>query len=275
MSLRSVLKSMPLFRKPAEFVRYQLFLRQLHKAEVLDADLPSDPNGIAVPPAKLRHRVHGDLSRDNFLGVGQRVAEELRALTASVGRDWDSFSDVLDFGCGSARVVRDFLKGTKANYTGTDIDQELIDWCTAKIPQVSWGVNPFMPPMSYADGAFDLVYSISVFTHLNEEFQNAWLGELHRVTRPGAILILTVHGEPFIAKSQLSHSQSAELEQNGFLFVTGTTGKRKLDGLPDFYQTAYHKKEYIQRVWGKHFEVLKQIPEGIGSVQDALVLQRR
>jgi len=44
-----------------------------------------------------------------------------------------------------------------------------------------------MPPMSYEDNMFDFVYSISIFTHLPEDMQFAWLQELQRITKPGGI----------------------------------------------------------------------------------------
>jgi SAM-dependent methyltransferase len=275
MSLRETIKSIPLLRLPAEFLRFGLFQIRIALAEAREGDSPKDARGIAIPPARLRHRVHGDLSRENFLGVGELVAGQLRQLVTLAGREWPSFSDVLDFGCGSARVARCFLgQGRQARLAGTDIDPELVGWCRQNIAGVDWSVNPVLPPTRFADGAFDLVYAISVFSHLDEPFQDAWLAELRRVTRPGAVLVLTVHGEPFAAKAPLSAAQRLELEERGFLYVRGTRGRLKLDGLPDFYQTAYHRDAYVQRVWGKYFEVVGHVPEAIGNTQDAVVLRR-
>ena len=56
-------------------------------------------------------------------------------------------------------------------------------------------VNPWLPPLPFADGAFDLVIVISVFTHLPRDSQDAWLAELERVTGPGTVVIATVHGD--------------------------------------------------------------------------------
>lgn len=273
--MREFLKSIPPVRKTAELLRYGLFSIKLRLAEREDLHHPKDGNGIAIPPARLRHRVHGDFDLERFLQVGHTVAADLQALVQRAGRRWSEFADVLNFGCGCARVMRNLLPGTPALFTGTDIDPELIHWCRQFIPGVNWHTNGYLPPTRYGDGGFDMVYAISVFTHLDEAYQTAWLEELQRITRPGAILILTVHGEPVIANAPMTSEQRARLQHNGFLFVTGTTGKLKLDGLPDFYQTAYHLQDYVSRVWGAFFDVVAQVPQGINHHQNAVVLRRR
>jgi len=273
--MREFLKSIRIIRIVGEPIRYFLFSIQRHFAEQDDKKHPIDENGVAIPPARLRHRVHGALDRDSFLNVGKNVSNDLRRFVKTAGHEWGDFKNILDFGCGSARVMRYFLanKGN-AQYSGIDIDSALIDWCQSNIPGVHWQTNGYHPPTEFADNSFDLVYAISVFTHLNEEFQNEWLQELHRITSPGAILILTVHGEPLFANAAMNSKQRTQLAQDGFLFVTGTTGKLKLDGLPDFYQTAYHSQPYINRVWGKLFEIVAHVPQGIGHNQNAVILKR-
>jgi hypothetical protein len=55
---------------------------------------------------------------------------------------------------------------------------------------------------------------------------------------------------------ELSPSEQEKLHARGILFLTGMTGRLKLDGLPDFYQETFHTREYIYREWAKYFEVL-------------------
>lgn len=42
----------------------------------------------------------------------------------------------------------------------------------------------------------DLVYSLSLFTHLPEHLAAEWLNDLARVLKPRALLIMTTHGFP-------------------------------------------------------------------------------
>jgi len=60
---------------------------------------------------------------------------------------------------------------------------------------VTLEINAIEPPLAFADATFDLVYAISVFTHLPETLQWPWIVELHRVIEPGGVLLLTLSGE--------------------------------------------------------------------------------
>ena len=155
---------------------------------------------------------------------------------------------------------------------GTDIDSELVNWCKENLQGIQWSTNGHQPPLHFADDTFDLIYAISVFTHLDEELQHAWLRELRRIAKPGATIILTVHGEHCMGR--LTSSDQKRIDSYGFVFVTGATGRLKLDKLPDFYQNAYHTEEYVRRVWSTYFDVVRYIERGINNHQDAVLLQK-
>ena len=70
----------------------------------------------------------------------------------------------------------------------------MIAWCQANISYAQFTVGPHDPPLPYPDHHFDLVINHSVFTHLDERYQDLWLTELQRITSPGAILLLTGEG---------------------------------------------------------------------------------
>ena len=127
--------------------------------------------------------------------------------------------------------------------------------------------------MDFPDAEFDAVVGVSVFTHLPNQLQDIWLAELRRVTKPGGVLILSVHSEDF-AKSRLSSSQFADLEANGIHYLVHATGIAKLDGLPDYYQVTFHTQAHIESQWSKHFEIVDYVKHGIGAIQDAVILRR-
>lgn len=271
---RSTLKGIPFIFQSFKLYQYLTFQPKLALAQWRDRRNPRDAAGVPLPPAKLRFRVHGGLDVESFLRNGEAITADLRKLLRGIDRDFYSFRRVLDFGCGSGRVLRNLSDvPASCELHGTDIDSELIEWCRANLSWARFSINPPLPPSPYSDAHFDFLYAISVFTHLDENYQSSWLKELARIAQPGAILILTVHGKN--GYRTLSPLEQKRVESEGFLFLAGATGKLKLDGLPDFYQNAYQTREYIDRAWPKELEVLQYVERGVNNHQDAVILRRR
>jgi SAM-dependent methyltransferase len=224
---------------------------------------------IPLPPVRLRYRIGNDLDPQKFINKGRILSQNILDGIKGAGYDPAQFRSVLDFGCGCGRVIG-FLRQLlpDAAWYGADIDAELISWMRSNYPKVEVVQNPFHPPSTFQDGQFDLIYGISVFTHLNELFQDEWLTELNRITRPGALLLLSIHGET-------CYPPDVEmLKKNGFVYQVMKTGFYKLDGLPDFYQSAWHTQSYIKSHWSRWFKVVDIIKKGINNHQDIVILQR-
>ena len=214
----------------------------------------------------------------SYLEVGKTVAQNIQDLCKIAGRDFYSFTDILDFGCGCGRVIQNF-RGRPESLEplyATDIDPHLVSWAEGNLEGIEWECkNGHRPPLPFDANKFDLIYAISVFTHLDEDFQHAWLRELQRVARPGATLILTVHGEHVIDQlRKLDHSYADEVHARGLMFLSGATGRLKVDGFPDFYQTTFHTKEYIHDTWSNYFDIVDYVERGINEHQDAVILQK-
>ena len=227
---------------------------------------------LRVPPASLRYRVHGDLSVQSFLNSGQQCSRDIQRALAKAGQDIRSFHRIFDFGCGCGRTMIWLADvAPNAHFSGSDIDPEAITWCQQNLGFASFAVNEPTPPLNQAADAFDFIYAISVFTHLNEEYQFQWLSELQRVTQPKGYVLLTVHGAYFWGQMPLP--QLEEMRQRGFLF---TSGPRSMQGIfPEWYQTAFHSREYIYSRYSQYFDVVEHIPAGMDHGQDVVLLQKR
>lgn len=217
----------------------------------------------------LRFRVSEIPSAVIFLSVGRDTADAIRAILQRLGRSLEEFESVLDFGCGCGRTLIWLARDARGTtFYGTDVDEEAIAWCRAHIPDARFEVNGPVPPMAYPDERFDLIFGISVLTHLSEEHQSLWLRDLRRVVKPGGLVLLSMHGES--AWNWLTESEKRELRRTGFLFKTSP----KLQGiLPDWYHTAYHSKDYVLRKFASEFQVLDYQEAAMGY-QDVVVLQR-
>ena len=229
-----------------------------------------------LPPPDLRAQVAGIEDGEWFKVSGQKSVGDLKRALAAVGRTLDSFGHVLDFGCGCGRMARWLLDEPGLEYTGIDIDSGLVDWCRDHLPG-NFVLGPGLPPTSLHDKTFDLVVSHSVFSHLDEDFQNRWLAELQRLIQPGGLLVISVHGPTAfkVGRDQVDPGTRTawrtELEGRGILFVLGSAWPQ----FPDFYQTAYHAPWYLLQHWQRWFEILAYLPHHDLEYQDVLVLRRR
>lgn len=231
----------------------------------------SSPRDIPIPPEALRFRVIGDKDIGNFLKGGQDTVADIREALRAVGKDLRSLRNILDFGCGCGRTLRSFAELSNSHHLyGSDFDAEAINWCKENLRFARFDVNTPLPPVTYASNKFDLIFALSVFTHLNEDYQFRWLSELRRTLRPGGILIISVHGRHYI--DALPPDQMADVERHGFLFLEGDYWKGIF---PEWYQNAFHTREYILEKYGRDFAVLGYLPQGLGNRQDIVIVQKR
>lgn len=150
-------------------------------------------DGLPLPPARLQVLVAG-AAGPNFAVSGAVAAETLRALFASAGRPLEERRALLDFGVGCGRIARHWQHLGGPDLHGCDYNRDLVDWCAANLPFMSFARNELEPPLPYGEGAFDAVYAYSVFTHLRNDLQFAWIAEMRRVLEAGGTLVFTVHG---------------------------------------------------------------------------------
>ena len=79
---------------------------------------------------------------------------------------------VLDWGCGWGRLTRTFAAAdTFGEIWGIDIDHDNLAWARANIPAAKFVKVPLYPPTELPANHFDLVYAVSVMTHLTRDAQ--------------------------------------------------------------------------------------------------------
>lgn len=229
------------------------------------------PHPPLLPPEHLQTRQVAGVWGPLFYTSGEAILEQIAALFRSAGRPLEDAAAILDFGCGCGRVLWNLQRlPHRAEVWGCDIDREAIAWNREHLAALArFDANPMMPPTRFRNGQFDAVYSVSVFTHLPEELQFAWLTELRRLVRPGGIVVASVHGAHYWKNSDAG--VRAEVESRGFAYRTG----EPTDGLPDFYMAAFHSAAYIRSRWSWFFEVVAIEEKAIHGVHDAVVLRRR
>ena len=135
---------------------------------------------------------------------------------------------------------------------------------------MAFKVTEAHPPLPYQDGAFELVFGVSVFTHLNEDFQQRWLAELCRIIAPQGFLLLSVAGTNIA--NTLPEELKGQFHAQGFLFLHSPVW----EGIhAEWYADAYQSEAFVRDSFSKYFEVLSYTSAGMNGHQDLVVMRKR
>ena len=161
---------------------------------------------------------------------------------------------ILDWGCGPARIIRHLpaLADNTCEIHGTDYNKKTINWCSKNIENVTFHLNDIYPPLPFGDNYFDIVYGISVFTHLPEKSHDEWANEILRILKKDGIFLFTTHGVAF--KVKLTKDEQKEFDK-GHLVTKGNTkpGHRTFSTYhpPAFIRHLMQKNEILSHTEGK------------------------
>jgi len=225
----------------------------------------------AFPPIRIMASTAGRHGYESYYEDGKGAAKVLLELIS--GHVELRGARILEWGCGPARIVRHLARLGRdlgMEVFATDYDRATIEWCKSAIPDVTFALNGLQPPLPFPDGSFDVIYSSSVFTHLSEEMQYAWLRENFRVVKPGGLVIFTVAGD--YEKFKLLPAE-IPLYDAGELVVRPVA----LEGAPRY--NAFHSPAFVRQ------KLLPSVPDAelirhetklpLASVQDIWVVRKR
>jgi SAM-dependent methyltransferase len=220
--------------------------------------------GAPIPPRELIERTGGrrpEQSDELFIREAYEQAGRRRkaAIIEALPDDY-SFERrrVLDFGCGSGRVLRQFLpEAVSGEFWGCDLHRPTIAWLDEHLsPPLHFHVNDEIP-MPHPEGHFDLIYAISVFTHITHEW-SAWLLELHRILKPEGLLLATFCGPEFWGKSL-----GRPPDENGLGMCVQGLGQRLDDNTSG--ARVLHSPWWLRSHWGRAFEILSLRSSGFAG----------
>jgi SAM-dependent methyltransferase len=227
-------------------------------------------SALPAPPVDLAARV-GTVEGADPLAFYREEGARLRSVISDLlpaGWDWEG-KRVLDFGCGSARVLRHFAEEAHVgSFSGCDIDQRSIEWNAANLsPPFRFFQNGTAPPLSLPDSSLDLIWAMSVFTHIADTWSD-WLVEMHRLLADEGILITSFLGEGIW--DALVNEPYLENE-------VGMVVLHHWEG-PDAW--VFHSEWWLREHWGRGFEVLEikrppRAPDGSPQVTHSYIALRK
>jgi SAM-dependent methyltransferase len=226
------------------------------------------PDGLPIPPSDLIFLVAGTSDISWFLKGGELAATSISEALGAAGVKVAELGAILDFGCGCGRVLRNWHSLPHSRVRGTDYNAKLIAWSRVNLPFAQFQINQLSPPLAYADDEFDLVYALSVFTHLTEDLQRSWITELARVIKPGGHLIISAHGDRYLHRL---NPEERDLFESGQLVV-----KNNVKSPGSNTCSAYHPIAYVRNHLAVGLEVVDFIPHGAkGNPQQDLYVLRK
>jgi SAM-dependent methyltransferase len=219
------------------------------------------------PPLELANRVCSLEGRGDPFDAYERLGAETKsALLRMLPAEW-SFGGkrVLDFGCGAGRTLRQFLvEARHGEFWGADIDGPSIAWLERTLnPPLHIIQNRADPPLGLEYGTFDLIWALSVFTHLTDS-SLAWLLELHKLLKPGGLMVATYMGR--FNGEVFTHEPWDESR-------IGMNVLRREQGWDDGGPVVLMSDWWVREHWGRAFDLVKSAPEVHG--QTWVLLQAR
>lgn len=249
----------------AEKARFYL---QKWKYKKENEEFKKNNPGFVLPPEFFIYETYR-LNYKWYHDDGENNAAEI---ITTLSRHTDLFEPgtrILDWGCGPGRIVRHFpalLPNTEIY--GTDYNPEYIKWCSGHLKGINFTVNKIDPPTGYADGIFDAVIGLSIFTHLSEKSHCKWINELYRIIKQGRYLYITTHGEAYYSKLT---AQEKELYDSGCLVI------RKYSDEGNRLYSSFQPKGFMEKLLERKFHVVEFIPgksENDEPAQDIWLLQK-
>lgn len=236
----------------------------------LRAPAPADPapGGIPLPPARLRVLVDGHARPEGFLRGGASDAAMIREAVAAAGSPIESMEAILDFGCGCGRIARNWAGLDGPELYGCDYNARLVDWCSRNLAFLEARTNDLEPPAPYPDERFDLVYAISILTHLTEPVARRWMGDWRRILKPGGLLLFSTHGDEL--RDKLGTEQRRRYDAGEIVVVSA-----RVEGTNAC--SAHHPYRYVSERLLDGFELASHVPgaELPDLRQDVYVARRR
>lgn len=246
-----------------------------------------------VPPNSSMRKTSSKSIIHYYLS-GIRTYLPIATMSERVGLNLrDGGLTILDFGCGVGRQLLHFTRIYPSNqYHACDIDDTSVAFIAKNYPQVKSHINRFTPPLNFPDCHFDLIYSVSIFSHLNMDDQTLWLKELARVSKPGGYLFLTTEGYTALkslcaAFRQDQQTAADTLRRNGYIYkeyegweedVAKSNTIRIasiLVGVEKSYGNTVVSPVYVREKWCAFDLSVVDVIEGIIDHRQDLVVLRR
>jgi ubiquinone/menaquinone biosynthesis C-methylase UbiE len=230
------------------------------KFKILNPNIPLPPDYLIFESFQLNYSEYYTESIDSAKSLLKKISKHKEINNVNI----------LDWGCGPGRIIRHIpeLTNFECNYYATDYNEKSIQWCRANLKNIEFNHNSLEAKLPYKDDNFDIIYGLSIITHLSEAMHYEWYNELYRVLKRGGIMLLTSQGDNFRTKLT---PQELELYEQGKLVVRG----KVKEGHRTY--SAFHPKAFMLKLF-ENAEILEhlenKIAQGNWMPQDYWIIKK-
>jgi SAM-dependent methyltransferase len=249
--------------------RVKFYLNRL-KNERKNKQFIQDYADFSVPPYELAFDAYNHIDWYEYREGGLLHAQVFADIISEYKEVKETLS-ILEWGCGPARLIRhlsQLLNSYSLHLTGTDYNLETIHWCKKNIEDIEWIHNQLMPPLAIKANRFSVIYNFSVFTHLSEEVQIAWVKELWRILQSGGLFICSTHGSNY--QYLLTKKEEIEKYNVGELVIQDQYS----EGKKWFF--AIHPEKFVKDTLLKDFVNVRLYPlaKSANMLQDIWIAEK-
>lgn len=204
----------------------------------------------------------------DYLADGWRTLAELMLLLERADRPLARIDAVLEFASGHGRFTRHLVKAIGAErVTVSDVVADAVDF-SRRAFGVQGFVSHAVPEQLAWPRRYDLVFVLSLFSHLPRATWGAWLARLWDMVAPGGVLVFSTHG------TEAARRAGVALDGEGYFFAPSSES-HAIDAQE--YGTAFSDEGFVRARLAEHAgdaTVLRFAPTWFWHHQDAWVLGR-
>lgn len=204
----------------------------------------------------------------DYLADGWRTMSELVLLLEEVNHPLLRTKSVLEFASGHGRFTRHLVKALGAErVVANDVVVDSVEFAR-KTFGVEGFVSPSVPEQVQWNQQHDLVFVLSLFTHLPASTWSRWLRRIFDMVAPGGVLVFTTHGAEAVRK------QNVTLDENGYFFVASSESNA-IDGQE--YGTTFTSEAFVRARIAETLpeaRLLKVAERQFWHHQDAIVIEK-
>ncbi len=204
----------------------------------------------------------------DYLADGWRTLSELMLLLELVDRPLLKTASVLEFASGHGRFTRHLVKalGTQ-RVTVSDVVPDAVAF-SRRAFGVAGVQSTTHPEALQWPQRYELVFVLSLFSHLPRSSWARWLKRLYEAVDTGGLLVISTHGDA------AARRQNVTLDEQGFFFAPSSESAA-ID--VQEYGTAFTSEAFVRERIAETLgsdRLIRFEPRWFWQHQDAFVLQR-